>query len=367
MKKIFIIYIILFLILTGCLPSSSLLEEQQPVGTPTPNQSVTEVRPFSFKIAASSDDGLWYPLGKAISTQVTGNISNVEAVTQSTTSLMESMKLLTSGKVGMAFGYDYHVILANQGKLARIFPDAPVEKLSIKCGVEITRVAFPDYSQPARIVIPLYEQFLHVITTNSTGITSLNDLKGKRVSTGAPGSSTEEQAGYILKSLGMDWDKDIVRMQWNAPEAVAALKDGKIDALFWSGEIPTFSIAELASNSNLKMVMLPIQGEEAETIIQTNPAVFHMSKISADSYSGMESDVETLAVTTVLITMEDFPSDYARQAVATIFEKKGELALVWAGAQKLTPEIFTTQLTPEVSTYLHEGSKTYIEEQGIQE
>jgi hypothetical protein len=82
---------------------------------------------------------------------------------------MESLKLLTSGKVGMAFGYDYHVVLANQGKLASIFPDAPVEKFSIKCGVEITRSAFPDYSQPARVVIPLYEQFLHVITTNSTG------------------------------------------------------------------------------------------------------------------------------------------------------------------------------------------------------
>ena len=360
-KKFFAILLVLTWITTGCGPSPAPTEEQLSVEIPV----ATQVRPFSIKIAAGGPDGLWVPLANSISAQVTENIPNVAAAMQSTSSVMDNLKLVTSGKVGMAFGYDYHVILANQGKLMSIFPDAQPEKLHIKCGVEITRSAFPDYSQPARIVMALYEQPLHVITMSTTGIAMLSDLKGKRVSTGAPNSSTEEQAGYVLKALGLDWDKDFTREQLDVPEAVAALKDGRVDAFFWSGAVPTPAIIELASMPDMKMILLPISGEDAEKIMQFNPGIFHYRKILAGSYSGLEADVDTLAVTTVLIAMEDFSANTMKQVVSTIFENKAEIASVWMGAYNLTPETSVEQLSTKALSYLHKDSAEYFEEQGV--
>ncbi len=126
-----------------------------------------------------------------------------------------------------------------------------------------------------RLVLGFYEQPLHIVTKEGTGITTLMDLKGKRVSTGAPNSGTEEQADYVLKALGFDWNKDFSREKLGATESVAALKDGKIQAFFWSGAVPTSSIIDLASTPGLKIVLLPVDGEVREQIMKANPGVFH--------------------------------------------------------------------------------------------
>ncbi|MGQ9594472.1 MAG: TAXI family TRAP transporter solute-binding subunit [Anaerolineae bacterium] len=297
---------------------------------------------LSFSIATGGTGGVWYPLGGAIGAQVTQNVPNTEATAESTTAAIDNLKLLVAGKVGMAFCYDYHVIWANEGKLT----------------------AVSDKKEPIRIVVAFYEQPFHVVTREDTGIRSLSDLKGRRVSTGAPNSGTEEQAGYVLKALGIDWDKDLTREKLGATESVAALKDGKIDAFFWSGAVPTSSIIDLASTPGLKMVLLPISGEVADSIMKANPGVFHKSKFAKGAYPGLEADVETLAITAVLAAMESFPADRLYQIVSTIFDKRDALAAVWKGASRLTPESSMAQLGPEAKAYLHSGAAKYFKEKG---
>jgi TRAP transporter TAXI family solute receptor len=115
------------------------------------------------------------PPGRAIG-GVVKKVPNTEATAEATTAAIDNLKLLTAGRAGMAFCYDYHVVWANQGK---------VPGLTGKHNV--------------RMVMGFYEQPLHIATKEGTGIASLMDLKGKRVSTGAPNSGTEEQADYVLK------------------------------------------------------------------------------------------------------------------------------------------------------------------------
>ncbi len=297
---------------------------------------------LSFSIATGGTGGVWYPLGGAIGSVVTKNVANTEATSEATTAAIDNLKLLVAGKAGMSFSYDYHVIWANEGKLP----------------------AVSDKKEPVRIVMAFYEQPLHVVTKEGTGIKSLNDLKGKRVSTGAPNSGTEEQAGYVLKALGIDWDKDFAREKLGATESVAALKDGKIDAFFWSGAVPTSSIIDLASTPGLKMVLLPISGEIADKIMQANPGVFHKSKFAKGAYSSLDADVETLAITAVLNTMESFPADRVYQIVSQVFDKKSEIAAVWKGAATLTPESSMAQLGPEAQKYMHSGAAKYFKEKG---
>src|SRR5512144_3151888 len=116
----------------------------------------------SFSIVTGGTGGVWYPLGGAIGGVVSKNVPNTDATSEATTAAIDNLKLLAAGKAGMAFCYDFHVVWANQGKIAAL-----------------------GKKQPVRVVMSFYEQPLHVVTKEGSGIKSILDLKGKRVSVGA--------------------------------------------------------------------------------------------------------------------------------------------------------------------------------------
>lgn len=296
---------------------------------------------FSFSIATGGTGGVWYPLGGAIGGIIGSKVPNTEATAEATTAAIDNLKLLTANRVGMAFCYDYHVVWAQDGKVPGL---AGKHKI--------------------RMVISFYEQPLHIVTKEGAGIKSLMDLKGKRVSTGAPNSGTEEQADYLLKPLGIDWNKDIRREKLGATESVAALKDGKIHAFFWSGAVPTSSIIDLASTPGLKMILLPVAGETADKIMKANPGVFHKTVFAKGSYSGVESDVGAIAITTVVAAMDTFPADKVYQILGAIFSSQTEISAVWKDITKLTPEKVIKQVTPDALKYLHPGAQKFFKEKG---
>jgi TRAP transporter TAXI family solute receptor len=297
---------------------------------------------LSFSIATGGTGGVWYPLGGAIGGLIGQKVPNTEATSEATTAAIDNLKLLAAGRAGMAFCYDYHVVWANEGK---------VPGLSGKPSV--------------RLVLGFYEQPLHIVTKDGTGIKTVMDLKGKRVSVGAPNSGTEEQADYVLKALGIDWNKDFTREKLGATESVAALKDGKIAAMFWSGAVPTSSIIDLASTPGLKMVLVPVDGEVREKIFMANPGVFHKSAFKKGAYSSLDGDVPAIAITAVLTAMDKFPQDKMYLIVKTIFDSKTELSAVWKGANNMTPDTAVNQVTPDALKYLHPGAQQYFKEQGV--
>jgi uncharacterized protein len=296
---------------------------------------------LSFSIVTGGTGGVWYPLGGAIGGVIGKYVPNTEASSEATTAAIDNMKLLAAGKAGLSFAYDYHVGWANDGKVPGISGKHQI-----------------------RLVMGFYEQPLHVVTTNGTGITTMMQLKGKRVSVGAPNSGTEEQADYVLKALGIDWNKDIKKEKLGAGESVAALKDGKIDAFFWSGAIPTSSIIDMASTPGVKMVLLPIGGETADKIMKGNPGVFHKMVFPKGCYTGVDNDIDALGITAVLQAMDSFPAERLYQILKAIFDNKVELAAVWKGATALTPAKAVGQVTPDALKYLHPGAQKFFKEKG---
>jgi hypothetical protein len=297
---------------------------------------------LSFSIATGGTGGVWYPLGGAIGGVIGKYVPNADATAEATTAAIDNLKLLAAGKVGMAFAYDYHAVWANDGQ---------IQTLGRK--------------QPVRVVMGFYEQPLHIATKEGTGIKSVMDLRRKRVSTGAPNSGTEEQADYVLRALGIDWNKDITREKLGASESVAALKDGKIEAFFWSGAVPTSSIIDLATTPGLRMVLLPVGGEVAEKIMKANPAVFHKTVFAKGEYRGVDNDVDTIGITAVLTAMENFPADKMYEIVSAIFANTKELSAVWKDATKLTPEKAVNQMTPDAIKYVHTGAQKFFREKGV--
>jgi TRAP transporter TAXI family solute receptor len=296
---------------------------------------------LSFSIVTGGTGGVWYPLGGAIGGVIGKNVPDTDATAEVTTAAIDNLKLLAAGKAGMAFAYDYHSVWANEGKIGEL-----------------------GKKQPVRIVMGFYEQPLHIVTKEGTDIKSVMDLKGKRVSVGAPNSGTEEQADYVLKGLGYDWNKDFKREKLGAGESVAALKDGKIDAFFWSGAVPTSSIIDLASTPGLKMVILPVEGAAAEKIMKANPGVFHKTVFAKGIYSGVESDIPAIAITAVLNAMDSFPEERVYRIVSAIFANLQEISAVWKGALKLTPQQAVGQLTPDAVRFLHPGAVRFFKEKG---
>jgi TRAP transporter TAXI family solute receptor len=297
---------------------------------------------LSFSIVTGGTGGVWYPLGGAIGGIIGKHVPNTEATSEATTAAIDNMKLLGAGKAGMAFAYDYHIGWANDGKVPGIPPKHKI-----------------------RLVMGFYEQPLHVVTKEGTGITSLMQLKGKRVSVGAPNSGTEEQADYVLKALGIDWNKDLKREKLGAGESVSALKDGKIDAFFWSGAIPTASIIDMASTPGAKMVLLPVGGEVADRIMKANPGVFHKTVFAKGCYAGVDRDIDAIAITAVLQAMDTFPADRLYLILKAIFDNKAELAAVWKGANALTPQKAVGLVTPDALKYLHPGARKFFAEKGV--
>ncbi len=321
-----------------------------PAPTPTPTETKAETTPTKttrerlvFSIATGTTGGVWYPLGGAIGGVITKYVPDTEATAETTTAAIDNLRLLVTGKAGMAWCYDYHIVLLNQGKLTQV----------------------SDKPQPARLFLAFYEQPLHIVTYEGSGINTLYDLRGKRVSTGPPASGTEEQALYVLSALGIDPDKDFTREKLSPADSGSAMKDGKLDAFFWSGAVPTSSIVDLATTPGFKMKLIPISGEIADKIIQSYPAVFHKTKIPKGAYPGLEEDVETIAITAVLAVMDSFPADRLYEIAKAIFDHRDELAAAWKKATQLTPEMAYMQAGGEARRYIHPGAERFFREMGV--
>lgn len=296
---------------------------------------------YAFSIVTGGTGGVWYPLGGAIGSVIGRNVPDTDASSEATTAAIDNLKLLAAGKAGLAFAYDYHAVLASEGRIPAL-----------------------GKKQPVRVVMSFYEQPLHVVTKDGSGIRTVRDLKGRRVSIGAPNSGTEEQADYVLKALGIDWNKDLKKEKLGASESVAALRDGKIDAFFWSGGLPTSAIIDLASTPGLKMVLVPIAGEAAEAVMKANPAVFHKTRFPKGCYAGVDADVEGIAITAVLTAMDSFPADRLEKIVTAIFANTQEISAVWKDATKLTPERSIQQISPEAAALLHPGARKFFAAKG---
>ena len=131
----------------------------------------------------------------------------------------------------------------------------------------------------------LYPNRMHVVTIEGTGIEKIGDLKGKRVSTGSPGSATEVMAFRVIEAAGLDKDKDMKRERLSVAEIVNAIKDRKIDAFFWVGGIPTAAVTDLAATPGVKMKLVD-HADLADKMNAKYGKLYSAGVIAAGAYPG---------------------------------------------------------------------------------
>lgn len=286
-----------------------------------------------LSIATGGTGGVYYVYGGGIADQITQNIDGYEATVEATAGSVDNMLLIQDGSSDLALTLGDTASDAAEG--VRGFEEpVPVEALAY-----------------------LYDNITQVVTLADSDIESLEDMEGQRVSVGAPGSGTEVIAVRLFETVGIDAENDIERAQLSVAESVDALRDGTIDAFFWSGGLPTGAITDLASTDEMRIVPLddylgPLQEEYGE--------VYGETTIPAGTYAGYDEEVATIGVPSFFVASAEMEEDLAFDITQLIFDQKEALVEVHPEAEKLNAED-AQQVAP---LELHPGAQRYYDEAG---
>jgi len=202
---------------------------------------------------------------------------------------------------------------------------------------------------------------MHVVTVEGTGINTVEDMKGKRISTGSPGSATEVYAIRVLEAAGLSDVKDITKERLGVAESVNALKDKKIDGFFWVGGLPTAAVTDLAATPNTKIKVLDIAQHTAKMNAKYGP-LYAEATIPASTYKGMEKDAKNNTVWNIMVVNASMPEDMAYQLTKIMLEKREDLALVHKEALNIKAD---QQTSSRAGVPWHPGALKYFKEKGI--
>ena len=293
---------------------------------------------INLSIGTGGTGGVYYPLGGGLANVLSKYVPGMQATAEVTGGSVDNLKLIGSGKpyIGLS--------MADAGQDAYRGEDK-----------------FKGNKVPLRTLAVLYPNRMHVVSVEGTGINSIRDFKGKRVSTGSPGSATEVMAFRIIEAAGLDKDKDMTRERLGVAESVNAIKDKKIDAFFWVGGLPTAAVTDLAATPGTRIKMV----DHAELVPQMNKKygnLYVADVIPRTTYPGMAADNKQATVWNVLLAHEKMSNDVAYNIVKTLFEKRDDLIAVHQEARNIKLESQKTATSP---IPFHPGAIKYLTEKGV--
>ncbi len=299
---------------------------------------LTFVGAQQLSIATGGTGGVYYPLGGALAAALQKNIPGLTATAEVTGGSVDNLKLIGSGKPYVAFA----------------MTDASLDAYKGEDKFKGQKVAM-------KTLMVLYPNRMHVVSVEGKGINKMADLKGKRVSTGSPGSATEVMAFRVIEAAGLDKDKDMKRERLGAAESTNAIKDGKIDAYFFVGGLPTAAVTDLANTPGTKIKMV----DHSETVAAMNKKYGNLyveDSIPKAMYRGMEADNKQATVMNILVAPDSMDEKTAYNIVKTIFDKKADLVAAHKEAENFKLETQSNAATP---IPYHPGAIKYFAEKGI--
>ncbi len=292
----------------------------------------------NISIATGGTGGVYYPLGGGMASILSKHVPGMQATAEVTGGSVDNLKLIGSGKpyIGLTM------------------TDATLDAYRGEDKFKGNKVA-------VKTLMILYPNRMHVVSIEGRGIAKMADLKGKRVSTGSPGSATEVMAFRVMEAAGLDKDKDVKRERLGVAESVNAIKDGKIDAFFWVGGLPTAGVTDLANTPGTKLKMI----DHAEVVAAMNKKYGNLyveDAIGKDVYKGMDADNKQATVMNILVAHESMDDKTAYNIVKTIFDKRDDLIAVHKEAMNIKLD---TQKTAASPIPFHPGALKYFAEKGV--
>ena len=288
-----------------------------------------------INILTGGQSGVYYPLGVALS-QIYGKaIPNVKSTAQVTKASAENLNLLQAGRGELAFTLGDALSDAWKGDEEAGFK-TPLKKLR---GLSAT-----------------YNNYIQIVASADSGIKTLADLKGKRVSVGAAKSGTELNARAIFKAAGLSY-KDLSKVEYlPCGESVELIKNRQLDATLQSAGLGVASIRDLATSVKIVVVAIP-----ADVVARVGDPAYQPAVIPANTYEGQTADVATAAIPNFLVTQADVSNDLAYQMAKALYENLDTLYAAHNAAKAIKRE----NAVKGMPVPLHPGAERYYKEVGV--
>jgi len=292
--------------------------------------------PQYITIGTGAPGGVYFPLGGAIAV-VIGRMTDHRAAAESTGASVENSRLVGAGEVTMGLAMGSIAYKATQG-------EAPFEE-----------------AIPLKALLNMYASPLQFLTVEGTGIYTIEDLRGRKISIDVPGSGCNVQTRAVLEAHGFSLEKDLTIAELSQAEGVRALIDGVVDAMTLQAAFPSAGVVEVAAMRPL--VMIPITQELFNRVDEKMPAIVPVT-IPAGTYAGVDYDVFAIGDSNPIIVRYDMPDWLAYELTRVIHENalEGRWALV-----NVHP--IAAQMIPKLSVHtpipLHSGAIRFFEAVGV--
>jgi hypothetical protein len=280
--------------------------------------------------------GVYYPLAGAISNIAHKNLPDIKITVESSGASVANAKLIASGDADMAILQNDIAFYALQG--VKPMFDKPVANM--------------------RGITSLYQEHCQIQARKDAKIATVADLKGKRVCVGPLGSGTEQNALQILEMYGMKFEDFAKVERLTATESSDYLKDGRIDAAFYSVGVGAAGLVDTAMT--VDCVIVPVDGSQRDALMKKYP-FFTKAVVTKGAYKGVDADVPTVAVMAILVARAEMEEAMAYQITKAIFDNIADIERAHAKGKELKLETALTGM----SIPLHPGAEKFFKEKGI--
>jgi TRAP transporter TAXI family solute receptor len=288
-----------------------------------------------INILTGGTSGVYYPVGVGLSQIYGQHIEGAKTTVQATKASVENLNLLE----------------AKRGELAFALGDSVSDAWA---GVE--DAGFKKPLKSLRAIAGTYSNYIQIVASADSGIKTLADLKGKRISVGAPKSGTELNARAIFKAAGLTYE-DMGKVEYLPfAESVELIKNRQLDATLQSSGLGMAAIRDLASTMKIAFVPIP-----QDVVAKIGNAAYIPSSIPAGTYDGQEADVPTVAIVNILVTHQGVSDELAYQMTKQMFENLPRLATSHSAAKDISLE----NATKNLPIPLHPGAERYYKEKGL--
>lgn len=287
-----------------------------------------------INILTGGTSGVYYPLGVALSEIYAEEIEGARTQVQATKASVENLNLLQQQK----------------GELAFALGD------SVKSGWDgLEEAGFPAPLTDLRAIAAIYPNYVQIVASAESGIQTLEDLKGKSISVGAPASGTELNARAIFAAAGMSYE-DLGKVEFLPyAESAELIKNRQLDATLQSSGLGVAFIKDLSATMDINIVSIPAE------VVESIGAPYVATVIPAGTYDGQDEDVSTAAIGNILVTHAGVSDETAYQMTKLLFENLDRLKASHSAANDIVPEAATDGL----SIPLHPGAERYYQEAGL--
>lgn len=295
-------------------------------------------QPKAFSIVTGTTGGVYFPLGGGLA-QILSKHAGINANVEATAGSAENMFRISKGQADLAFAQT----------------DAAWDAVN---GLE----KFAGNKMGIRALMVIYPNAMHLVTIEGSGINTIADLRGKRVSTGPANSATEIMAIRAMQAVGIDPDKDVKRARLSPAESTRAIRDRQLDAYWFVGGVPTPAISDLAATPGIKIKLIDYQKEALAGMVKATGPLYVPLTIPAKSYPGQDTPSQTVAVWNILAVRDDMSVEMAYNITRAAYEHRADLAAVHPEGRNID---LKWQLNGAAVIPFHPGAIKFWAEQGV--